>query len=63
VRKGNEDRITRYPIMDKIENSNNDSSSYCGELELTLILVRVKSKWSGDRDLSCGNQVGIKIVI
>ena len=49
--------------MDKIENSNNDSSSYCGELELTLILVRVKSKWSGDRDLSCGNQVGIKIVI
>ena len=44
MRKGNKGRITRYPIMDGIENGSNDLLSYCRRLELTLILVRVRVK-------------------
>ena len=41
VRRNGKEGSTRYLILDGIENDNN-LSSYCGGLELTLILVGVK---------------------
>ena len=56
--------------MDGIGNGNKDLSSYCRISELTLILgqsltpgLEFGLKWSGDRGVSQGNQVGIKIDI